>query len=764
MRRKRRENGDEYGQPYCRFSFPLDLHGRSQIVFSEIAEGGVRASFVSKRNDPRLNQYCSMHLRSWLANCDLQIVLDEEQAIKYLVKYASKAEKSSSNLNSLLGDLTRHTSTTGSPTNSGQLPATTEGSALMRRIAIRSIGNRDKSKQEVMHSLLQEAMYHSDFDYVYIHLDKDSTREINRGATGDEPPCFPNIFDFYAQREEAEWQLSFVNYARKYECKKGSLSTRAKRTVVMTYPLRNSDPSSVMYYQYCKYFLVKHKRWRGEVQNAWGGPITAEDEDNIHLTDDTNPICQKWYIEKFQQFANMVDPADLEMFSANPTRLRRIRQECNALQGEEQDALGAEPVQQDAWMQYAAMGAGNSDAELPDGLNPALDPNIDWVEIRKTPPNMIDSAKDHLDTLRAGQPDLGRPIGDIGSASLNPRQRLAFETVMGHIRNDASIGKCVLILGGPGTGKSHVIKAISRGVADHFNNVNAVLRLGTTGTAAFGIGGATVHSVLRLPVNRRMAPLQGGALRSLQDGLRDTKVLIVDEVSMMGQKMWCQMNQRLQQASGNASEPFGGYCVVFVGDYNQLPPVGDKPVYISSGDGGDQSAYILFDDIQDVVILEESHRQAGTDPVQVHFKQLLQHCQEGSVNEEDWNLLRNRFIGTAFDSNDPQWDEEAFLSFDNNSVHEYNMEKLRSLRKPIARLNAEHNYAEARRKDSQEANGLHATLFLCEDADVMLTSNLWTAAGLHNGAKGKVVDFVYTRRTPLRLITEISGGPISAFR
>jgi ATP-dependent DNA helicase PIF1 len=114
------------------------------------------------------------------------------------------------------------------------------------------------------------------------------------------------------------------------------------------------------------------------------------------------------------------------------------------------------------------------------------------------------------------------------------------------------------------------------------------------------------------------------------------------------------------------------------------------------------------------------------------------------VNENDWNLLGSRFIGTASDSNDPQWDEAAYLSSDNKSVHEYNMEKLRSLQKPNARLNAEHNVAEARWTDSQEANGLHATLFLCEDADVMFTSNLWTAAGLHNGAKGKVVDFVYT--------------------
>ena len=34
-----------------------------------------------------------MHLQSCVENRDLQVVLDEEQAILYLVKYASKPEK-----------------------------------------------------------------------------------------------------------------------------------------------------------------------------------------------------------------------------------------------------------------------------------------------------------------------------------------------------------------------------------------------------------------------------------------------------------------------------------------------------------------------------------------------------------------------------------------------------------------------------------------------------------------------------------------------
>ena len=43
-----------------------------------------------------------MNIQIWMANCDLNIVLDEEQAIQYFVKYASKAEKPSTDMIEIL--------------------------------------------------------------------------------------------------------------------------------------------------------------------------------------------------------------------------------------------------------------------------------------------------------------------------------------------------------------------------------------------------------------------------------------------------------------------------------------------------------------------------------------------------------------------------------------------------------------------------------------------------------------------------------------
>ena len=113
------------------------------------------------------------------------------------------------------------------------------------------------------------------------------------------------------------------------------------------------------------------------------------------------------------------------------------------------------------------------------------------------------------------------------------------------------------------------------------------------------------------------------------------------------------------------SEPFGGFCLILVGNFQQLPPVSDKLLYEVW-----YYAYILFDAIENVVQLVESQHQECDDPEQVSFKSFLTSFQEGNLYIQDWNVLKTRFIHTAHDSNDHIWDNaphiflifEAFLS------------------------------------------------------------------------------------------------------
>ena len=66
----------------------LDLHWIWIIEFIGIENGGVRADFLYKINDSGINQNFKAQLQIWMADYDLQNVLDEKKAIQYLVKYA----------------------------------------------------------------------------------------------------------------------------------------------------------------------------------------------------------------------------------------------------------------------------------------------------------------------------------------------------------------------------------------------------------------------------------------------------------------------------------------------------------------------------------------------------------------------------------------------------------------------------------------------------------------------------------------------------
>ena len=61
----------------------------------------------------------------------------------------------------------------------------------------------------------------------------------------------------------------------------------------------------------------------------------------------------------------------------------------------------------------------------------------------------------------------------------------------------------------------------------------------------------------------------------LKDRLRETAVLIIDEISMLHAKQLNAVNQVLKHMR-QSEEPFGGIQVVVAGDFFQLPPVGNR--------------------------------------------------------------------------------------------------------------------------------------------------------------------------------------------
>ena len=125
--------------------------------------------------------------------------------------------------------------------------------------------------------------------------------------------------------------------------------------------------------------------------------------------------------------------------------------------------------------------------------------------------------------------------------------------------------------------------------------------------------GHTLHSLLSLPTKDDFKDLEGEHLHQMQQSLADMKYFITDEMSMVGRKMFGQVDRRLRHVFPHrADQVFGGcFCLLFE-DFGQLPPVMDLPLYTTASrtalsDLG-SSAYQLFDS---AVIFEQLMRQSG---------------------------------------------------------------------------------------------------------------------------------------------------------
>lgn len=75
-----------------------------------------------------------------------------------------------------------------------------------------------------------------------------------------------------------------------------------------------------------------------------------------------------------------------------------------------------------------------------------------------------------------------------------------------------------------------------------------------------------------------MKPLDSNIANSLRDTYSDLKIVIIDEFSMVGNRTFSRIDERLRQITGK-NQYFGGVCVILVGDLNQIKPVMDKPIY-----------------------------------------------------------------------------------------------------------------------------------------------------------------------------------------
>lgn len=134
------------------------------------------------------------------------------------------------------------------------------------------------------------------------------------------------------------------------------------------------------------------------------------------------------------------------------------------------------------------------------------------------------------------------------------------------------MGHNVYLTGSAGTGKTYLINEYIEYL--RVREV-AVAVTASTGIAATHIGGQTIHSWSGIGIKDQVKKEDLDRIKKNKTTvrrLRDSKVLIIDEISMLSGKVLTGISDILKYFK-NDPAPFGGMQVILSGDFFQLPPV-----------------------------------------------------------------------------------------------------------------------------------------------------------------------------------------------
>lgn len=160
------------------------------------------------------------------------------------------------------------------------------------------------------------------------------------------------------------------------------------------------------------------------------------------------------------------------------------------------------------------------------------------------------------------------PAAELSLDDLNGEQQAVVHTVLK--------GHNVFLTGPPGSGKSFVLQRIIQLLKTHRSS-KAVAVCASTGVAAVHVNGCTFHSFLGCGLGGlkdwEKVKFQKSK-REVRKRLRQTEILILDEVSMLSGDFLDQASDLLSFIRTPGGQgAFGGLQVVLCGDFMQLPPV-----------------------------------------------------------------------------------------------------------------------------------------------------------------------------------------------
>lgn len=127
---------------------------------------------------------------------------------------------------------------------------------------------RDFSAQETAHMLLSLPLVSCSYSFITLSLT--GNRRVAEDPESGELRLQQSLLDHYSTRT-TYLDLSLLQFATNFYIYNGEIKERSSPVIVRTFPQYSSNSHGDKYDLYCKYQLVKHKPWNGEMANAWGG-------------------------------------------------------------------------------------------------------------------------------------------------------------------------------------------------------------------------------------------------------------------------------------------------------------------------------------------------------------------------------------------------------------------------------------------------------------------------------------------------------------
>jgi hypothetical protein len=244
----------------------------------------------------------------------------------------------------------------------------------------------------------------------------------------------------------------------------------------------------------------------------------------------------------------------------------------------------------------------------------------------------------------------------------DPETQRISEKIIKKLTEIGAKEQLVMFITGPaGAGKSTAITVAQsfcfefcKAVGINWDD-NTFLFTALTGCAASLFGGMTIHSTAHLQKKQNRF---NDAITSPWKGV---KILIVDEVSMATQELMNKLSHHMnlfKRATASKKKDikpnmvFGGYNVIFSGDFRQIPPVGAKVNELLYKNCG------LWENAVNVAIMLTNSHRFKDDP---EYGEMLLRMWKGTFTQSDCDRINERMLG--FDQKLPSIKEDSDIAY-----------------------------------------------------------------------------------------------------